>query len=87
MYEKAVELDPRFGLAYAELSEAQALMWWFRSDRTSERVDKARGRVVARLAADGDAEAKPWLRLRGTARWMGEPLKPAIGESEVESLK
>ena len=46
-----------------------------------------RGRLVARLAADGDAEAKPWLRLRGTARWMGDPLKPAIGESEVESLK
>ena len=46
-----------------------------------------RGRLVARLAADGDADAKPWLRLRGTARWMGDPLKPAIGESEVESLK
>jgi len=46
-----------------------------------------RGRLVARLAADGDAEAKPWLRLRGTARWMGDPLKPSIGESEVESRK
>ena len=45
-----------------------------------------RGRVVARLAADGDADAKPWLRLRGTARWTGDPLKPATGESEVESL-
>jgi prevent-host-death family protein len=46
-----------------------------------------RGRVVARLVADGNAEAKPWLRLRGTARWMEDPLKPAISESEVESLK
>ena len=46
-----------------------------------------RGRVVARLVADGDAEAKPWLRLRGTARWTGDPLKPAVSESEVESLK
>ncbi len=46
-----------------------------------------RGRVVARLVADGVAEAKPWLRLRGKARWTGDPLKPAISESEVEALK
>ncbi len=46
-----------------------------------------RGRVVARLVADGDAQAKPWLRLRGKARWTGDPLKPAVSESEVESQK
>lgn len=46
-----------------------------------------RGRIVARLVPDGEEEARPWLRLRGKARWMGDPLKPAISESEVESLK
>jgi len=46
-----------------------------------------RGRVVARLVADGDSETKPWLRVRGTARWTGDPLRPAIEESEVEALR
>ncbi len=46
-----------------------------------------RGRVVARLVADGDTEAKPWLRVRGYAEWMGDPLKPAVDEGEVEALK
>ena len=46
-----------------------------------------RGRIVARLIADGDEEAKPWLRVRQCAQWMGDPLKPAIDESEVEALK
>jgi prevent-host-death family protein len=46
-----------------------------------------RGRIVARLVADGDAEDKPWLRLRGCAEWSGDPLKPVVDESEVEALK
>lgn len=46
-----------------------------------------RGRVVARLVADGDDEAKPWLRLRDCVVWTGDPLKPAVDESEVEALK
>ena len=46
-----------------------------------------RGRIVARLVADGDAEDKPWLRLQGCAIWQGDPLKPAVDESEVEALK
>jgi prevent-host-death family protein len=46
-----------------------------------------RGRVVARLVADGEGEAKPWLRVRGCVQWLGDPLKPAVDESEVEALK
>ncbi len=46
-----------------------------------------RGRIVARLVADGEDEAKPWLRLRGCAIWRGDPLEPAVDESEVEALK
>ncbi len=45
------------------------------------------GRVVARLIADGESEAKPWLRIRGCAQWHGDPFEPAIDESEVEALK
>jgi prevent-host-death family protein len=46
-----------------------------------------RGRIVARLVADGDGEAKPWFSVRGCAQWLGDPLKPAIDESEVEALQ
>jgi len=46
-----------------------------------------RGRAVARLVADSVGEPKPWLRVRGAARWAGNPLNPAVDESEVEALK
>ena len=46
-----------------------------------------RGRVVARLVPAGDVEERPWSTLAGTARWRGDPLAPAVDESEVEALK
>lgn len=46
-----------------------------------------RGRVIASLVPHEDRELKPWLRLRNTAKWLGDPLKPAIEESEIEALK
>lgn len=42
MYEKAVELDPSFALAYARLSEAHLLMYWFYYDRSGERLAMAK---------------------------------------------
>lgn len=44
------------------------------------------GRVVARLVSAGDDEVRPWTKLRGTARWTGDPLEPAVRESEIEAL-
>ena len=41
-----------------------------------------RGRVVARLVPAGEADARPWERVRRRARWHGDPLAPAIDESE-----
>ncbi len=46
-----------------------------------------RGRVVARLVPAADEDDRPWLRLRGTARWIGDPFAPAVDESEIESLR
>lgn len=46
-----------------------------------------RGRVVARLVPAGDTDEQPWRRISGTARWNGDPLAPAIDESEVEALR
>ncbi len=45
MYEKAVELDPTFALAYASLSGAHSAMYWFYYDRTDERLNKAKEAV------------------------------------------
>jgi prevent-host-death family protein len=46
-----------------------------------------RGRVVARLVPAGDEDARPWLRVRGTARWHGDPFAPVVDESDIDALK
>ena len=45
MYEKAVELDPEFALAFAYLSTAYSRMYWLYYDRTNQRVMKAKEAV------------------------------------------
>jgi prevent-host-death family protein len=60
-------------------------------DRVRERGEPItitkRGRVVARLVPAADEDDRPWQRLRGTARWTGDPFAPAVDESEIESLR
>ena len=46
-----------------------------------------RGRVVARLVPAGDTDERPWERLRGKARWRGDPLAPAIDEEDIDALR
>jgi serine/threonine protein kinase/tetratricopeptide (TPR) repeat protein len=55
MYEKAVELDQTFALAYANLSQAHSRMYWYYYDRTDERLNKAKE------AVDRALELKPDL--------------------------
>ncbi len=45
MYEKAVELDPRFALAYAALSEIHAQIYWYYYDRSENRLTMAEAAV------------------------------------------
>jgi serine/threonine protein kinase/tetratricopeptide (TPR) repeat protein len=45
MYEKAVELEPTFALAYASLSYAHSRQYWFYHDRTEEHLNKAKEAV------------------------------------------
>ncbi len=54
MYQKAVELDPEFALAYARLSEVHARMWWFFVDRTEARLAMAKEAVEKALRLDPD---------------------------------
>jgi prevent-host-death family protein len=60
-------------------------------DRVHQRGEEVtitkRGRVVARLVPAGDADDRPWQRLRKTARWHGDWSAPVLKESEIEALK
>jgi prevent-host-death family protein len=59
-----------------------------RVHRTGEAVTiTKRGKVVARLVAE-HADDRPWLELRESqARWVGDPLAPAIDEDDVEAAR
>ena len=46
-----------------------------------------RGRVVATLQPAGEFDDRPWLRVRGAARWRGDPTAPAIRERDIQALK
>jgi len=52
-YQEAVELDPDFGLAYAELSKAHARFYYFRYDISEER------RTLAKRAVDRAVDLAP----------------------------
>ncbi|MCK4773724.1 MAG: hypothetical protein KAT30_03020, partial [Candidatus Krumholzibacteria bacterium] len=53
-YARAVELDPRFALAYAKLSEAHAKLYYYRVDLSGERRDMARSAVDKALSLKPD---------------------------------
>jgi serine/threonine-protein kinase len=55
LYERAVELDPRFAIAHAALSKVHASMFWFNYDRTPERMR------LAKAAADRALDILPGL--------------------------
>ncbi len=42
MFEKSVQLDPNFALAYASLSRVNVDFWWFSFDRDSARINKSK---------------------------------------------
>lgn len=54
MYDKAVELDPKFALAYAQLSQAHATMYWFYYDHTPKRLETAKDAVDRALRLDAN---------------------------------
>lgn len=54
MYEKAVELDPEYALAFAQLSRCHATMYWQYYGRTSERVEMAEKNVRRALQLEPD---------------------------------
>lgn len=60
-------------------------------DRVHERGETVtitkRGKVMAKLVPERDESDKPWLRLRGSARFVGDPFAPAVDESDIDALR
>ena len=56
-------------------------------DRGESITITKRGRVVARLVPAGDDDERPWLKVRGRARWTGDPFAPAVGEDDIDALR
>jgi serine/threonine protein kinase/Tfp pilus assembly protein PilF len=54
MYEKAVELDPEFALAYARLAKVHAWIYWFYYDRSEQRLAMAKQAVDKALQLEPD---------------------------------
>jgi len=54
MYEKAVELDPTFALAYARLSNAHRVMYWLYWDHTNARLAMAKEAVDKALELNSE---------------------------------
>jgi prevent-host-death family protein len=46
-----------------------------------------RGRVVARLVPADDDDQRPWLRVRGRAKWTGDPFAPVVDPDEIDALR
>jgi prevent-host-death family protein len=46
-----------------------------------------RGRVVARLVPAEDDALRPWVRIRGRAKWKGDPFSPAVDEQDIDALR
>jgi serine/threonine-protein kinase len=54
MFERAVELDPRFALAYARLSRLHTSFYWFALDRSEERARLSLQAAERALQIDAD---------------------------------
>jgi prevent-host-death family protein len=46
-----------------------------------------RGKPVAVLQPLAVEDEMPWLKLRGTVKWFGDPFSPVLTEDDSECLK
>ena len=67
--------------------KAQCLRLLDQVEQTGEElVILKRGRPVARLVPAGGKE-RPWLALRGTGAFVGDPFAPVIDTADIEALR
>jgi len=46
-----------------------------------------RGRVVARLVPADEDEQRPWMRIRGAAKWVGDPIAPVVEDDDIDAIR
>ena len=58
-------------------------------NRTGEAlIISKHGKPVARVVPENpENPKKPWLVLRGSGHYIGDPFEPTVSESEIECLK
>lgn len=70
LYEKAVDLDPRFALAYARLARMNSRIYWFYYDRSEDRLARAKRALDKAFELEPDL---PQVRLAlGAYYWLGQ---------------
>jgi non-specific serine/threonine protein kinase len=82
MFERAVELDPEFALAHADLSKAHSALCFHGHDRTEGRVSKAREAVDRALKLQPDLP-DAHLALGYFHYWCGQEFDQALGEFAI----
>ncbi|MBI2620359.1 MAG: protein kinase [Ignavibacteriales bacterium] len=69
MYRRALELDPNFAAAYAQLSEVQSDMFWFHHDRSEKRIADSKTAAEKALSLDPNLalahRAMAWYHYHG----------------------
>ncbi|MCK4943519.1 MAG: tetratricopeptide repeat protein, partial [Candidatus Aminicenantes bacterium] len=81
-YEKAVELDPEFALAWAELSRAHARLVFFQLDLSRERRERAQ-RAAERATELNPESPKVHLSLSYFHLWFSRDPDKALKELEI----
>lgn len=85
-YERAVELDTDFALAYAELARAHARLYYFRHDLSKERQEMAR-RAAERAIELEPVSPKIHIALSYYYLWMDRDAAGAMEELELAEKK
>jgi TolB-like protein/Flp pilus assembly protein TadD len=82
LYERALELDPEFALAYAALSEVHGRMHWFRHDPSPARIAAQREAAEAALRL-GPELPQAHLAMGEWHHYGGRNLAVALAEFEI----
>jgi len=82
MFERAVELDPDFALAYADLSKAHSALYFHGHDRTEDRLSKAKMTVDRALKLQPELP-DAHLALGYFHYWCGQEFDQALREFAI----
>jgi non-specific serine/threonine protein kinase len=87
MYEKAIELDPEFALAWATLANCHESLYWFYYDRSPERLAMAKEALDTALRLDPDLPeahlVMGWYHYHGFLDYEAALASFAIAEREI----